>query len=47
MPSQIPTPDALQPTEEAKHSSLWPIACVIMAIVFGPALIAGVFSLLR
>jgi hypothetical protein len=42
-----PSDNFLHPTPEAKHAPLWQIACWIMAIVFGPAFIACILSLLR
>ena len=34
-------------TEEPAHKSLWPVAAVILLVVFTPALLAWGMSLLR
>jgi hypothetical protein len=38
----------LEPVGEKEHSkSLWPVAAVILIVVFAPALVACVINLLR
>jgi hypothetical protein len=40
-------PPATSDAEHAAHKSLWPVAAVILLVVFTPALLAWGMSLLR
>jgi len=43
----LPQAHVAEAAEHAAHKSLWPVAPVILLVVFAPALLAWAMSLLR